>query len=301
LSDEQLARQIGEDRIDVLVDLNLHTANNRLLVFARKPAPVQVSWLGYPGRAGLTAIDYRLTDPYLDPPGTDEFLSSEKPVRLPDTFWCYDPFEGRGVPVNRLPALEGGRITFGCLNNFCKINGGVLDLRAQVLRAVSGSMLLLLAHHGSHRQGALDRLAWSGIDPQRVEFAERRPRVAYLELYHRVDIGLDTFSYNGHTTSLDSFWMGVPVVTLVGHTPASCAGWCQLSNLGLSELAGHTSEQFVQIAVDLARDLLRLDSLRSTLRQRMERSPLMDAPRFARNIESAYRQMWQSWCNAEGE
>ena len=172
----------------------------------------------------------------------------------------------------------------------------MLTLWAQVLRQVENSRLLLLAPQGSHRQRTLDRLGQEGIDPGRIEFVPPQPRREYLELYHRIDLGLDSFPYNGHTTSLDSFWMGVPVVTLVGQTAVSRAGWCQLSNLGLTELAAQTPEQFVRIAVELARDLPRLEELRSTLRQRMEQSPLMDAPRFARNIEAAYRQMWRTWC-----
>jgi len=299
LSDEQVAQQIRADQIDVLVDLKLHTGENRLLVFARKPAPVQVTWLGYPGSTGLTAIDYRLSDPYLDPSGMDESIYSEQTVRLPDSFWCYDPLAGRDIPVNGLPVLANGFITFGCLNNFNKINENLLVLWAQVLRQVDKSRLLLMAPEGAHRQRTVDRLALEGIDPGRVEFVPRQPRRDYLQLYHRIDAGLDSFPVNGHTTSLDSFWMGVPVVTLVGPTAMGRAGWCQLSNLGLNELAGHSAEQFVTIAVGLASDLPRLVDLRATLRPRMAASPLMDAPRFAGNIEAAYRRMWHKYCVGE--
>jgi protein O-GlcNAc transferase len=291
-SDEQVAALIRHDRVDILVDLTMHMAHNRQLVFARKPAPVQVCWLAYPGSTGLSTIDYRLSDPYLDPPGMEESVYSERTIRLPDSFWCYDPLAGREIPVNSLPALETGFVTFGCLNNFCKINDGVLTLWAQVLRHVESSRLLLLAPQGRHRQQTLEKFGREGIDPDRIEFVAFQPHLKYLELYHRIDLGLDTFPYNGHTTSLDSFWMGVPVVTLVGQRAVSRAGWCQLSNLGLPELAGQTAEQFVHIAVELARDLPRLKELRSTFRQRMEHSPLMDGPKFARNIEAAYRQMW---------
>jgi predicted O-linked N-acetylglucosamine transferase (SPINDLY family) len=274
----------------------MHMNKSRLLVFAHKPAPVQVCWLAYPASTGLTTIDYRLSDPYLDPPDIDESLYSEKTLLLPDTFWCYDPLDSGYTAVNPLPALQNQFITFGCLNNFCKINDSILALWAQVMREVENSKLMLLTSEGSHRQRTLDRLSHEGIDPSRVEFLVRQPRLNYLQLYNRIDIGLDSFPYNGHTTSLDSFWMGVPVVTLVGKTPASRAGLCQLTNLGLLELAAQTPEAFVKIAVDLARDLPRLQELRSTLRQRMRASPLMDAPRFARNIEAAYRKMWQTWC-----
>jgi predicted O-linked N-acetylglucosamine transferase (SPINDLY family) len=297
VSDEQAAEQIRQDRIDILVDLALHTSNNRLLLFARKPAPVQVTFAGYPGSTGLTAIDYRLSDPYLDPPGMDESIYSEKTIRLPGSFWCYDPLDCGDVPVSPLPAMQTGKITFGCLNNFCKINNAILELWARVMLQVEGSRLILLTKPGSHRQRTLDFLLQHGIDPERIEFEPNHPRPEYLKLYNRIDIGLDSFPYNGHTTSLDSFWMGVPVVTLVGQTAVSRAGWCQLSNLGLAELAGHHPDQFVEAAVNLAGDLPRLAHMRSTLRKRMEQSPLMDGPRFARNIEAAYRQMWRRWCD----
>ena len=143
--------------------------------------------------------------------------------------------------------------------------------------------------------------SWSAcgsIDQSRIEFVDRQPRREYLQTYQRIDIGLDTFPYNGHSTSLDSLWMGVPVVTLIGNIPVARAGWCQLTNLGLAELAGQTPEDFVRIAVELAKDLPRLAELRTGLRQRMEQSPLMDAPSFTRNIEAAYRQMWRNWCEA---
>jgi predicted O-linked N-acetylglucosamine transferase (SPINDLY family) len=298
LSTEQAARQVRADQIDILVDLALHMGGSRLLTFARKPAPVQVTFAGYPGSTGLKAIDYRLSDPYLDPPGMDESIYSEKTIRLPNSFWCYDPLECRDIPINQSPSAGSGFLTFGCLNNFCKVNDLAVSLWRQALQRVEESRLLLLAPQGSHRQWLLERLAREGIDSSRIEFAAPRPRREYLRLYHRIDLCLDTFPYNGHTTSLDSFWMGVPVVTLVGQTAVSRAGWCQLSNLGLEELAAQTPEQFVDIAVELAKDLPRLQVLRSTLRQRMERSPLMDAPRFARNIEAAYRQMWRTWCAA---
>jgi len=306
VSDEQAAQLIRDDQIDILVDLSLHLAHNRLLIFARKPAPVQVTFGGYPGSTGLSTIDYRLSDPYLDPfdaahggpPGVDESMYSEQTVRLPDTFWCYDPLEDGDVVVNSLPALEKGFITFGCLNNFCKINPTILALWAQVMKQVENSRLMLLMKPGSHRQETLDRLSQQGIDPATVQINPPQSHRRYLESYHRIDLGLDSFPYNGHTTSLDSLWMGVPVVTLVGQSAVSRAGWCQVSNLGLRELAAANPEQFVEIAVELAKDLPRLAHLRSTLRRRMEQSPLMDAAKFARNIESAYRQMWRKWCES---
>jgi predicted O-linked N-acetylglucosamine transferase (SPINDLY family) len=300
LSDEQVVKQIREDRIDLLVDLALHTAKNRLLVFARKAAPVQATFAGYPGSTGLSTIDYRLSDPYLDPPDMDESVYSERTIRLPDSFWCYDPLENRGIPVNSLPALETGVFTFGCLNKFFKLNEVVLALWARVMRQVENSRLLLLAPPGSHRQRTLDRFSQEGIASARIEFAPRQSREEYLRLYHRIDLGLDSFPYNGHTTSLDAFWMGVPVVTLVGQTVVGRAGLSQLTNLGLPELIARTPDQYVQIVAELAGDLPRLAELRRTLRARMEASALMDGPRFARNVEAAYRQMWRIWCARGG-
>lgn len=293
--DERVAQQIRQDRIDILVDLALHTAGNRLPIFARKPAPVQVTFAGYPGSTGVSAIDYRLSDPYLDPVGMDESVYSEKTIRLPATFWCYDPLENAQIPVNPLPAAAAGSFTFGCLNKRCKLNDLVIAHWAKVLSPVKDSRLLLLSPAGSPRQATLDRFTKEGIDPSRVQFVSQQPRQEYLQLYHRIDLGLDSFPYNGHTTSLDSLWMGVPMVTLVGQSPVSRAGWSQLSNLGLPELAADTPEQFVKIAVNLANDIPRLSELRQTLRARMQASPLMDADAFARNIEAAYRRMWQTW------
>ena len=214
---------------------------------------------------------------------------------MPDSFWCYDPLDSEPA-VNALPAAEKGYITFGCLNNFCKVNPLVLKLWAQVLKAVDRSRLTILAGEGTHRQHTLDLLAEEGVGRDRVTFVAHQPRPQYLQHYHGIDIGLDTVPYNGHTTSLDSFWMGVPVVTLVGPTVVGRAGLCQLMNLGLPELIASSPEQYVRIAAELAQDLPRLSELRATLRERMQASPLMDAPRFARNIEAAYREMWRRWC-----
>jgi predicted O-linked N-acetylglucosamine transferase (SPINDLY family) len=298
LADEQVAHRVRQDGIDILVDLTMHMAGNHLLAFARKPAPVQVCWLAYQGTTGLPSVDYRLTDPYIDPPGLHDEDYSEESVRLPDSFWCYDPLAG-GPAVSRLPALGTGSITFGCLNNFCKVNDAVLRLWARVLRAVGRSRLMLLAPEGSTRRRTADLLEREGVGRDCVTFVSRQPRPRYLELHHRIDIGLDTFPYTGQTTSLDAFWMGVPVVTLVGPTAVARAGLSLLANLGLPELVAETPEQFVSIAAGLANDLPRLSELRATLRERMQASPLMDAPPFARGVEAAYREMWRRWCSQE--
>lgn len=297
LSDAQLAQAIANDGIDILVDLTMHMAGGRPLLFARKPAPVQVAWLAYPGTTGLSAMDYRLTDPWLDPPDEQTEAYVEHSIRLPDSFWCYsalDPTLTIGAP----PAMKNGYVTFGSLNSFAKVNSGVQYLWAQALRMVPRSRLRVLSPPGTHRMRMLERLDRRGIAADRIDFIERQPWPAYMRLYDTIDIVLDTFPYNGHTTSLDGLWMGVPVVSLRGQTAVSRAGWCFLSNLGLGDLAAQTPEQYVQIAAQLTGDLPRLAELRGALRARMEKSALMDAPRFARNLEAAYRAMWRRRCDA---
>jgi len=295
LSDQQAAELVRADGVDILVDLSVHSAGNRLLIFARKPAPVQVTFAGYPGSTGLATMDYRLTDPYLDPLGGSDEFYSEKSIRLPHSFWCYEA-QPTDPPVNELPALTAGHVTFGSLNTFRKISPATWARWARVLHAVPGSELMVLAPEGSARETATRILSGHGIDPYRFRFISTKPRSQYMSIYHRIDIGLDTLPYNGHTTSLDSYWMGVPVVTLVGQTVVGRAGLSQATNLGLTELIGQTEEEFVAIATKLAGDLPRLSALRRGLRSRMEQSPLCDAKGFTRGIEGAYRQMWRSWC-----
>ena len=295
LSDAQVVDLIREDQIDILVDLTMHMADNRLLVFARKPAPVQVTYLAYCSTTGLETIDYRLSDPYLDPPTEDELPYSEQTIRLPETYWCYQPVieSPESIP---LPALRQDAITFGCLNNFCKVNETGLMTWAAILRAVPNSQLLLHAHEGSHRQQVSERFERHGIKPDRVHFVPYASPDEYFDLYRRMDIALDTFPYGGGTTTCDALWMGVPVVSLAGKMAVGRGGLSILSNIGLPELVGRSEDEYVRIATGLAGDLPRLANLRSTLRRRMQQSPLMDAKRFSRNVEAAYRQMWRNWC-----
>ena len=292
LDDETLCRVIREDGIDILVDLTMHMAGGRPLVFARKPAPVQIAWLAYPGTTGMAAMDFRLSDPRLDPEGYDSHYR-ERTLRLADSFWCYDPLT-EGPQVNDLPAVERGYLTFGCLNNPCKLTGRTLRLWGGVMRALPNSRLLLMAPAGRHRLRLLQRLVEQSIAAERIDFIQFQPRCDYLRSYHQIDLGLDTYPYNGHTTSLDSAWMGVPVVTRVGGTSVGRAGLSQLFQLGQLDLAAESDDAFVGIAVDLANDLGRLAQLRSGLRSRMQRSALMDAARFARQIEGAYRTAWKT-------
>jgi predicted O-linked N-acetylglucosamine transferase (SPINDLY family) len=218
---------------------------------------------------------------------------------LPDSFWCYDPLTDE-PPVNRTPALERGYVSFGCLNNPCKLNDATLLLWARVLAAVGGSRLLLLVPPGAASRELGVRLNAAGIAPRRVDFVPYRPRGEYLRGFHDIDVALDTLPYNGHTTTLDALWMGVPVVSRIGTTCVGRGGLSQLDCLGLAELAADTDAAFVATAVALATDLPRLTALRANLRARLEASALMDADRFARNIESLYRQAWRNYAGSAG-
>ncbi|MGF6568207.1 protein O-GlcNAc transferase [Paraburkholderia sp. GAS333] len=294
LDDARLAQVIRDDCIDILIDLTMHMADGRPLLFARKPAPVQIAWLAYPGTTGMRSIDYRLTDPWLDPTGTDDQYS-ETSIRLPDSFWCYDPLTDTPT-VNALPALTNGYPTFGCLNNPCKLSDATFRMWGGVMREVKDARLLLMAPDGPARVRLIERLGAMGIDAGRISFTPFQRRAEYLRTYHRIDVGLDTFPYNGHTTSLDSYWMGVPVVTRVGETAAGRAGLSQSANMGLRDLVAESDERFVEIAVGLARDLTRLSGLRAGLRARLEASPLMNGMRFAEHVEKVYRDVWARRC-----
>ena len=303
LPDAQVAELIREDRIDLLVDLAGHTAGHRLLVFARKPAPVQVSWLGYPGSTGLEAIDYRLTDALADPPDSAAELSSEPLVRLAECAWCYRPSTDAPA-VRDPPVLHAAHVTFGCFNALPKITAPMLHLWSRILHAVPGSHLLL--KNGSLRDASTrDRLRHGfetlGIAPDRIELANRTlGQAEHLACYGRVDLALDTFPYHGTTTTCEALWMGVPVITLAGNTHCSRVGVSLLTHLGLPELIATSEDHYRQLAATLAADLPRLTHLRHTLRERMQQSPLMAAARFARAIEAAYREMWHQWCARGG-
>jgi protein O-GlcNAc transferase len=310
LSDERLAQLVRDDRIDILVDLTMHMKGSRLLAFARKPAPVQVTYLAYCGTTGLRTIDYRLSDPFLDPPGADESVEppavsavepvySEKTIRLPRTYWCYEPAADAPDVVPPPSVGAGGMITFGCLNNFGKVAPVTLDTWAELLQRVGRSRLLLFAPEGSHRDLARQHLAQMGVDPHRLQFVPLRQLNQYLLQYNQIDIALDPFPYPGGTTTCDALWMGVPVVSMTGKTAVSRAGLSILSNVGLPELVAGTTEQYLSIATELAADLPRLAQLRATLRDRMKASALMDARRFARDVEDAFEKMWLNWCRAE--
>lgn len=297
LNDAELASRIMDDRIDVLVDLTMHMSAGRPQLFARRPAPVQIAWLAYPGTTGSRAIGYRLTDPWLDPDPAEDDRYSERTIRLPDTFWCYDQFQNE-IEVGALPADSAGHITFGCLNNPLKLTDRAFALWAAVMRRVDRSRLLALVAEGGARANVRAKFAALGVDPARLEFVDYQTTSGYLRTYQQIDIAFDTFPYNGHTTNLDALWMGVPFATIVGRTPASRASYSLLSNLGMPELVTYSDAAFVETLVELATDLPRLRALRAGLRERMTRSPLMDGARFARGIEQAYRSAWSEWCDS---
>ncbi|MGA3067508.1 MAG: tetratricopeptide repeat protein [Tepidisphaeraceae bacterium] len=298
LSDHDLAQQIRQDQIDILLDLSVHTGGNRLLVFARKPAPIQVTYLGYPGSTGLDTIDYRISDPHIDPPGQDESCYTEKTIRLPNTYWCYQPGDASALTPVPSPALKNGYITFGCQNNYCKLCLPVWTSWSAILKATPHSKLLVYSPPGSHRETARETLANLGIDPTRLTFSDARNQ-DYFRTYNQIDIALDPFPFTGGHTTCDALWMGVPTITLSGQTPVSRGGRSILSNLGLFDLIARTPEEYVQIAVTLAGDVNRLDSLRQSIRPRMQASSLMNPHQFARDMESAYRQIWRTWCEKQ--
>ena len=298
LSDEQIAQQVRADGIDILVDLTGHIGKNRLLVFARKPAPVQVTYIGYQNTTGMTAIDYRLTDALADPPGLTDANYTEKLVRLPRAFFCYRPSED-SPSMTPLPALENGYVTFGSFNKFAKVTPQTIAAWLKILVRVPDSRLLVLAYRGGTLEQRLHRLAAEqGIDPTRIELCEQRPHGEYMRLIQQADIALDPFPFNGHTTTCDSIWVGVPVVALQGDSYVSRFGGSVLANVGLEHLIATSVEGYIETAVKLAQDLKQLAQLRADLRPRMAESALLDFTGFTRHLEHAYRQMWINWCDA---
>ena len=297
-NDTAVAERIAADRVDILVDLTGHLDGNRLLAFARQPAPIQVSYIGYQNTTGIEAMDYRLTDDCSDPPGVTDRYYTEELIRLPRAFFCYQP-SAEAPEVNALPALASGRVTFGSFNKLAKVTTEVLESWARILAGVSDSRLLILSDPSAEALRRVQSIfSQHGVSPERVEFVARRPRLDYLRLHHEVDIALDAFPFNGHTTVCEALWMGVPVVMKRGQTYVTRFGSSALAVLGLEELISTTSEQYVETAVRLAHDRSRLEQIRGQLRPLMLKSPLLDARGFTRNIEAAYRQMWRRFCGA---
>jgi len=296
-SDEALAGQIHGHGIDVLIDLSGHTAHGRLPVFAWKPAPVQVSWLGYFATTGVAAIDYFIADPWTLPE-REETSFTEKVWRLPETRLCFTPPEAEAA-VATLPALANGYLTFGCFNNLTKMNDAVVALWARILAKVPDSRLFLKSRQLGEfnvRKDIEFRFSAHGIDPRRLLMEGHSSRSEYLAAYQRVDIALDPFPYPGGTTTVEALWMGVPVLTLSGERFLARQGVGLLMNAGLPDWVASDPDDYVARAVWHAVEPDRLASLRGRLRDQVQASPLFDAARFARHFESALRSMWALWC-----
>jgi FkbM family methyltransferase len=295
------ARLVREDRIDILVDLAVHTGGGRPMLFARKPAPVQVNWQGYPNTSGLAEVGYRITDEYADPPGESDRHHSEVLVRLDCGFFCYAP-PPDAPDAGEPPSLAGGHITFGCFNNLAKVTPATLDLWSKLLHRVPGSRMFMKAHGlgaETARRNVLEHFARNGISAQRVRLlGPEDSHSGHLARYNEVDIALDPFPYHGTATTCEALWMGVPVVTLAGRTHVARVGVSILQRIGVPELIASTEEEYVALAAGLAGDLRRLRALRGELRSRLRNSSLLDSRRFARSLEAAYRDMWDKHCAA---
>lgn len=301
LDDAALVKQIRADGIDVLVDLSGHTSHSRLPVFAWKPAPVQVSWLGYLGTTGLDTMDYVLADDWALPAG-EENQFTETPWRLPETYICFSPPD-LPVKCNALPALGKGYVTFGCFNNLNKVDDRVVSCWAKLLHAVPEARLYLKTKTlgaPEVRERLLARFARCRVAADRLildgQFANHD---AHFRAYHQVDIALDPFPYPGITTTMEALWMGVPVLTMKGDRFISHQGETILHNAGLPEWIAADEEDYVAKAAAFARDTQALSALRQGLRERLLASPLCDAPRFARHLEEAFRGMWRKWCEQQ--
>jgi predicted O-linked N-acetylglucosamine transferase (SPINDLY family) len=299
MTDESLVETIRGHGIDILIDLMGFTSRNRMLAFARKPAPIQISYLGHPGTTGLATMDYRLTDSLSDPLGMTEEFYSETLLRLPRTNWCFTP--PPNVPeVVPPPVSRGQPLCFGSFNKYAKATPQVLDLWAEILKTVKGSRLFLKDRamaDPATRERTYGEFERRGIERERLQVgAFDLDLPSHFGMYGQVDIALDPFPYNGTTTTCEALWMGVPVVTLAGVTHIARVGVSLLTNVGLPELIASSPEQYSSIAVNLAESRPRLENLRRKLRDQMRSSPLMDGPRFARDVEAAYRDIWRRWC-----
>ncbi len=297
LSDRALAEQIRADRIDILVDLAGHSADNRLTVLLARPAPVQVNWLGYPGTTGLSAIGYRITDTHCDPAGTTDLFHSERLVRLEGGMHCYLPPD-TAPEVSPAPCMRLGHVTFGSFNQLAKMNPSVVATWSRIMTSVVGSRLCLksntLAQPGVRRR-VLDAFSAHGIAAERLDLlAWTANSQDHLQLYDRVDLALDPFPYNGTTTTCEALWMGVPVLAITGNRHAARVGVSLLSMVGHPEWLASSVDDYVARAIDLAGKPAHIAALRTSLREEMRASTLCDAPNFARRIEVAYRQMWNA-------
>jgi protein O-GlcNAc transferase len=293
VTDDALIELIRTDRIDILVDLSGHTASNRLAVFARRAAPMQVSYLGYPASTGLKSMDYRITDAVTDPPVPADEWHCEQLLRLPDSQWCFRPF-GTPPAIGPLPAREAGFVTLGSFNNLTKASDALLRCWVQILVRSPTAHLRLTRVRSAQRAAEIIALfGKSGVTPERIECVTYANDPPYGMQFAGVDIALDNYPYNGVTTTCESLYVGVPVVSMYGRNGVSRSGLSLLGTLGLDELAAQTPERYVEIAVALANNLARLEQLRASLRARFEASALRDEKRFAANFEALLRAAWR--------
>jgi len=287
-NDEAVRDLVRADGIDILVDLSGHTLGNRLALFAMRAAPVQASWLGYLNTTGLQSIDFRITDAHTDPEGMTEHLHSEALARMPHSQWCWVPFHE--APPR--PAEHHGQPVFGSFNYAGKVNDATLDLWAQVLRAVPGSELRVHAADNTEFRATVTRkLEARGVAATRVSFVAHLPIDKYFEAFNAVDIALDTFPYNGGTTTFTTYWMGVPMVALPGDRGIARGSYSIARSAGLDELVARDAAHFVELNASLALDPAGRARLSAGLRDRLMRSVLGDAARFTRDLESLYAWM----------
>ena len=296
MGDDDVVRLIRQDEIDLLVDLAGHTSGSRLLVFARKPAPVQLTFMGYVNTTGVSAIDFRITDAVADPPGLSESRYTERQLRLPVSLFGYRPPDDAPA-VGALPALANGFPTFGSFNNLAKITSAVIETWAQLLvRSPEARLIMFGVPQGETQRRLRASFAGHGVDPARLELQVRTGFADFLRAHNRVDIALDPYPFNGGATTCHALWMGVPTVTLAGDVFAGRTGLSLLNAIGLPELAASDENGYIEVAAALAADLPRLGALRAGLRERMRNSPVGDLPRFVAAMEKLYRGAWQDWC-----
>jgi len=293
MTDDQMASTIVQDKIDILVDLCGHFSGNRLGVFARQPAPIQVTWLGYPNTTGLSSIQYRLTDAIADP--NKDAYYSEKLIRLPSPFLCYRPIEN-SPDISPLPALNNGFVTLGSLNNLAKINASTIQTWAKILNQLPHARLLFKGRpfiDTDTQNRFQQKFEKFGITPDRLIFRPYEKKItSHLMTYHDIDLALDSFPYHGTTTTCDALWMGVPVIILCGNKHASRVGATLLSAVGLTDFITHSIEEYIEKTIQIGQDFQLLKTVRGHLRSVMANSPLMDAKALTQNVEFAYQQMW---------
>ncbi len=303
MADEAIARMIDEDKVDILIDLTGHMADNRLRVFAYRPAPLQVAYLGYPATTGSPFMDYRIVDPFTDGDGADAFYS-EKLLRLPRTGWCYrPPAPMTDVDVPHKPPVERGgnrHFTFGGFAAAPRISDETIRLWAGALAGVPDSRLILKAaplNDKQTRAGLRERFVAAGVDTERLTFLANQPTLAeHLAWYRKIDLLLDTFPYEGLAQTCDALWLGVPVITMAGKTSAARTGAAIMNHLGLEKLVANSESGYIRRATHLARDHTVQGAIRAALRRRMEKSPLRDEEGFARDFAAALRTIWHAWC-----